>query len=607
MAIHLDLSQIEVSPEEIRNSARRLRGMFPEPDLKKYKGPDVLTFDDLKVRTKEQALSTFRPMNIQRMYLETLLGSHWPEDPTGLRGVRDIILKGRQFGLSTLIMALMFIETIQTPYTTTVVIAHDAPTTEKMFQTVKRFYNHLPADKKPATQYNNKRELYWPELESSFYVGQAGSVHFGAGTTINMVHASEVPRWPEARKLMDAIMEAVPIHGSIFIESTALGMGNYFETEWKRAEEGESVFEPRFFRWTDHEEYRIDLAEYERNGWTVPKAAMDYLREGPDKEERVIQETYGLDEGQMMWMAWKKRQLRDKFPQEYPFTPEEAFISTGQPYFDLGYLTSLNRVLKETSKPISDPAIPSWFDNLHKHREDLLVWEYPRRDRFYVIGADPAEGINDEGDHDYCSADVLDVFTGSQVAHYHARVDVNEFGLLLAELGWWYGTALLCVERNNHGHAVLNAIIHQAEYPQMDETKSGGLYLHTEFDKATNTPGKKPGWPTYRPSKNFALDLTATALDERTLVLNCQGTVGELMRYVKLPAGKSGGAEGSHDDRVSSLMLAVAMLHLRPAYHGDYVAGGEMRISDYAGATISAGGVSRDFTPPMSPFKKLGR
>jgi len=612
-----DLAQYGVTIDDIRGTARKLTTMFPSDETNRYRGPDVITFNDLKIRTKEQGLVTFRPRKIQQNYLDTLFGGRgWEQDPTGLRGVRDIILKGRQFGMSTLLMALYFIETIQTPYTNTVIIAHDAPTTERMFQTVHRFYHHLPADKKPSTQYENKRELYWPELDSSFYVGQAGSVNFGAGMTINNVHCSELPRWPNAKLLMDSIMESVPAGGNITLESTALGVGNYFQQEWELAEEGEGAFTPRFFCWIDHEEYRINLKDYQERKIAPPKAALDYLREGPTKEEAEIKETFKLDDEQMMWMVSKRKSLREKFPQEYPFTPEEAFISTGQPYFDLPYLVNLNRVLRRSDfDPMEEPPIPRHYRKLieaerteiAEQKSLLMVWEPPRRDRLYVIGADPAEGINDEGDHDFCSVDVLDTFTRTQVAHFHGRWGTHEFGLMLAELGWWYNTALLCVERNNHGHAVLDALIHKAFYPFMDETREGGLYLHEEFDKKTNKLGNRPGWPTYRPQKNLALDFLAQDLEERNLNINCRGTVAQLMRFVKLPNGKAGGAEDSHDDRVTSLALAVAMLHLRPAHIGSYVVGGARQPEVLSGGMVLSGGVKREFFAPGGAIAGLRR
>lgn len=146
------------------------------------------TLADLRIRTKDRQVVPFAPNAVQAAYLDTLCPD-WRTTPIRLEGHREILLKARQFGFSTLILALLFLDTVNTPNTQTVVIAHDADSTERLFQMVHRFYQHLPADRRPATKYSSRRELAFRDTDSYFYVGTAGSSGYGRGGTINNVHA----------------------------------------------------------------------------------------------------------------------------------------------------------------------------------------------------------------------------------------------------------------------------------------------------------------------------------------------------------------------------------------------------------------------------------
>lgn len=585
----------------IRQGAAALTQLYPEEDAKRVTKSAILRLSDLSIRTKESgSLVRLHPNKIQRAYLDEIL-PNWEEDPTGLRGLREIILKGRQFGFSTLLMALLFIETVQTPYTTTVVIAHDGPTTIKMFETIRRFYNHLPEDKKPVSKYDSKRELYWPEVDSSMIVGQAGSVSFGAGLTINHVLASEVPRWPDAETLMGALQEAVPDSGNIWMESTAKGYGNYFQKQWDLAYvQHDSAYTPRFFCWTDFPAYRINLEDYRQRKMELPQVAVDYFKNGPSEEDRKLQTLYHLDDEQLIWYRWKKQTLRDAIVEQYPFTPEEAFMASGTPYFDNSFLIPLSKAMASTEfDPLEAYAIPPAFSRLEEHRHSLEIFELPRPDRFYALAGDPAEGLNESGDHDYASAHIFDTYTWREVAHFHARVDPHVFGLVLADLGWWYRYALLGVERNNHGHSTINTLLNTCEYGRMDDAKVGGLYCHEEYDQVKKKRSLVPGWPTTPKTKYLALDFLKESLYDNTLFIRSRATVQEMITLRKKDRGRVGAEKGSHDDRVTSLSIIAALLHLRPRAMDHPAVGGQVYgvVTDsYAAGSMIA---------PTTPDKRL--
>lgn len=497
------------------------------------------------IRTKDKRLVPFEPNAVQRRYLEMLDPGWESRGYPNLDGKREIILKARQFGFSTLIAAAFFCDVLNSPNSEAAVISHDAKSTDKLFAMIRRMWENLPDDVRPSAKYASRSEFYWPEIGSSYYVGTAGTRSFGRGTTLNRLHGSEVSSWPNAEELVAGLMEAVPMSGTIFLESTAKGLGNYYHEEYTAAQEGESVFVPRFFAWFEHDEYRVPVTD-----------GLELTETGANLKER-----FGLDDAQVAFYQGKAKALRGKVVQEYPSDAEEAFLSSGDPVFDRARLNEMKTACRDAGAV----EAPAAFSTLAKFRPSLKVWTMPQAGRRYVIGADPAEGIKAKGaDRDFSSLHVLDAETWEVVAVLHGRIEPHWFGLCAAELGRWYGTALLVIERNNHGHAVLSAAIHTAGYPLMGDVAWGGVYTHEEFDERKRMTARRPGWPTTVKTKAYAVDCLNEAISDGDLAVCDLATIGELMRFVHLPGGKMGGESGSHDDRATSLAMAVVGLRARP-------------------------------------------
>lgn len=504
-------------------------------------------FSDLLIRTKRRLNAQFTPNPVQASYLRSL-DPNWSGEVPKLRGLRSLILKARQQGFSTLIEALFFLDTISTPNTNTLVIAHDRESTQKIFRMVQYFYKHLPHDQRPETQYANRYEYYWPKLNSSFSVGTAGSSHGGRGGTINNLHGTEVAFWSNPEDILAGLMESVPEDGNVVLESTANGVGTWHHELWLEAEQGRGNYKAFFSPWFAHDEYVREVPP----GFELTDV------------EHELKARHRLSDEQIAWHRWKANDLKRKMPQEHPSTPEEAFLSSGNPYFNRGLLQSRIDFLRSNPAPVCE--VPAGHVRLRALQPgELTVFAVPESGKVYAIGADPAEGLNAKGtDHDYCSADVFEASTGEQVASLHGRWSPREFGLILAELGFWYNTALMAIERNNHGHAVLDAAIYEAGYPQQVDTEGLGMYMHQEFDANKIPTTRRPGFPTTPKTKAMADDDLAAVIENCEILINHVPTLQELMRYVKLPGGKAGGDGGTHDDRVRSVALAQQMMKLRP-------------------------------------------
>jgi hypothetical protein len=167
----------------------------------------------------------------------------------------------------------------------------------------------------------------------------------------------------------------------------------------------------------------------------------------------------------------------------------------------------------------------------------LTIWLPVQARREYVIGVDPAGG-GVEGD--YSCAEVIDRLLGAQCAELHGHWPPREFARKLAELGKEYNTALLAVERNNHGHGVL-ACLRTLDYPCVFVQKG------------------QDGWLTSAVSRPAMIENLASALMEEPRLLRSPRLLNECRTFVRYADGNTGAAAGTHDDCVMALAIAWAV------------------------------------------------
>lgn len=258
---------------------------------------------------------------VQDKYLK-MMNEEYPDQ----EGVREIILKARQQGFSSFILAMFTVDFLVRDYSVSICISHRRDSTELLFKKV-RFYLESYLKKRAEETgkvytedtlkswlgSDNKGMITNATNHATFYIGTAGAKVGGRGGSARNVHFSEAAFYQDtemlkASEMILATAQQVPQgRGMIFIESTANGEGNFYHAEWERASEGRSVYKPRFFGW---------------------------------------QEFYSED-----WVLEKRKEFPNEklAGQEYPYTPEEAFITSGSPYFDAAIL---NKMLDVKAVPV---------------------------------------------------------------------------------------------------------------------------------------------------------------------------------------------------------------------------------------------------------------
>lgn len=442
------------------------------------------------------------------------------------RTSRNIILKARQTGMTTYIAARFFLETITRPGTVSMQVAHSLESAQQIFRIVYRFLDHVFEGTRKDLQITraNVRELAFGKLDSRYIVDTAGNRNAGRGLTIHNLHASEVALWPgDPQETMAALLAAVPPGGQVDLESTPNGAGGYFYAEWLRAKAGEG-FTPHFVPWWFEEAYQTPLVR-------------DESLHPLDDVELLLREKHKLSLEQIKYRRQMRAQFAGQAPQEYAESEAECFLLSGRPVFEIAVIEDRLRQIVEPLRRTENGA--------------ELLWYLPEPGRAYIIGADVAEG-KDKGD--YSAAVVVDAAQGLQCAEWNGKQSMHEFAQTLDRLGRRYNNALIAVERNNQGHAVLEALKHSCHYPRM--------YRHTSA--ADGAGGAQLGWPTNEHTKPMAVQVLAamlraapTAFSSRRLLEQCRG-------YSHNDDGTTSAPPGCHDDLVMAAAIALAVRQLHP-------------------------------------------
>ena len=291
-------------------------------------------------------------------------------------------------------------------------------------------------------------------------------------------------------------------HGGILVAgSSANGHGTMFHNQWLRAESGLSKFVPLFYGWQVHP------------------------RRGPDFIEQARMDANS---------EWELQQ-------EHPTEAHEAFAQSGRWVFNPAVLDE-QKILPGIQHSISMSG-----HLLVDKMGPLRVFEPPEPGRYYVIGADVAQGV---AGGDYTCAQVLRD-DGKQVAVWHGHSDVDLFAAELDLLGRIYNDALVGCESNTPGDGV-NRWLRRCGYPR--------LYRRRDHEKRWEEPEEKLGWHSNKQTKPLAVNTAVKDMREGSLRCHDAETVRELRGFVAVGEGAAMKMEGKpHDDRVDAWCIAAKM------------------------------------------------
>lgn len=287
----------------------------------------------------------------------------------------------------------------------------------------------------------------------------------------------------------------------ILAASTPNGIGNLFHTLWEGSQK-------KGDEWNGWNGERVDW-------WEVPK------RDEKWKNETI--RTLGS---------------RDAFAQEY----ENAFLAAGEIPID----QDVYRMLESSCK---DPEFI--FDD-----GQYIVWDEPNEKKFYAIGVDVGEGLNQNASVIQI-LNITDLTNITQDAVYYTKKQSPyNFAQKLHDILQQWGRPPVLVERNGCGGQVIDSLKMNYGYENIVTWGTRGA-ISNDFKV-----NDKSGIISHQNSKIEAITNMRYYMNEmRVVKLRDTKTLHELKDFIRHPNGTwSGRSANTLDDRVMSLVWAIAVL-----------------------------------------------
>lgn len=492
---------------------------------------------------KNQRTMPFFLNEVQHDFIDTLNKAIEDFNEGRITDISLLVLKGRQQGFTTLVTAYQLSCSILNRNFQGYTLADVSDNAEAIFQNKAKFpYGQLPELLKPTEKFNNRKQLLFELINSSWAVDTA-TKNVGRSRTVNFFHGSECAFWKDGiSPIQAALGEAFTKNCIKIYESTANGYNDY-QKMW---DSGTHI--NCFYEWWRTKEYVIDFRDEEtktaflhdvdvRKGWI-----WDRLRWLRDEKELTAEQL------QWYWNKYDKYLNKDLLKQEYPCTPHEAFLLSGKNVFDTEIL--LNR-LETVQKPIKTGYFLYDYDGLKisnirwisDKNGYIKIYQVPNVPEMteYCIGGD----TSGEGS-DFFTGHVLNAKTGEQVAVLRHQFDSDQYAKQMYCLGKYYKDALIGIEANFDSFPIME--LQRLGYPKQ--------YTREAQDTYTGKTEKRFGFKTTSLTRPTIISKLIEIVREHCNTINDSDTLEELLTIIRNEKGRIEAPEGGHDDMMMGLAIA---------------------------------------------------
>ena len=492
---------------------------------------------------KNQKTMPFFFNDVQRDFIDRVNQAIEDFESGLIADISLIVLKGRQQGFTTLVTAYQLACSMLNRNFQGYTLADKSDNAEAIFQNKAKFtYSQLPEAIKPTEKYNNRKQLLFEKINSSWAVDTA-TKDVGRSRTVNFFHGSECAFWQYGiAPVQGALGEAFTKNCIKIYESTANGY-NDFQKMWDSG-----VHINCFYEWWRTKEYVIPFrnedirAEFLKN--------IDTRKDWIWERLRWLRDEIGLAAEQLYWY-WNKYDKyldKDLIKQEYPCTPREAFLLSGKNVFDteviLDRLTRLPKPIKVGYFTYDYNGLQisniRWVDDKNGF---IKLYTLPKQIAFteFCIGGDTA------GDgSDYFTAHVLDAKSGIQVAHLKHQFDADQYTRQMYCLGKYYRDALIGIEANFDSYPI-------RELQRLGYQKQ---YVREVQDSYTGKKEKRFGFKTTSLTRPTIISRLIEVVREHCDTICDKDTLEELLTIVRNEKGRIEAPEGGHDDDMMGLAIA---------------------------------------------------
>lgn len=508
------------------------------------KSPEKLIELVFIVVDKKQKTMPFFLNAVQHEFIDTLNKAIEDFGKGLITDISLLVLKGRQQGFTTLVTAYQLSCSILNRNFQGFTLADKSDNSEAIFQNKAKFpYGQLPEVLKPTEKFNNRKQLLFEKINSSWAVDTA-TKDVGRSRTVNFFHGSECAFWKDGiSPIQAALGEAFTKNCIKIYESTANGYNDY-KTMWDSG-----VHINCFYEWWKTPEYRV--------GFYNEEVLQDFLHQIDTKNDwiyerlRWLRDDKHLDNEQLYWYFNKYEKYIDKdlIKQEYPCTPHEAFLLSGKTVFDIAVILSR---IEHVPKPMKVGYFTYDYDGLRirniKWVNDrngyIRIYQVPNSPRMtkYCIGGDTAGDASD-----FFTAHVLDARTGEQVAVMKHQFDADQYAKQMYCLGKYYKDALIGIEANFDS------------YPLKELQRLGysNQYVRAAQDTYTGKMEKRFGFKTTSLTRPIIISRLIEIVREHCDTINDKETLEELLTIVRNEKnGRIEAPQGGHDDMMMGLAIA---------------------------------------------------
>lgn len=499
--------------------------------------------------------------------------------------IRMNVLKARQIGYSTFIAGVFFIVGMFTPNYKVGIVADIKEHAENVFEKYQYFYDHLddsnpnrakieefernnkgrthPLSYKPALKAQRGQQLLQTKAGNSTIEVVVAGESSGRSTSYHLLHLTECAFFPNLKVTLNGLLETVSSknkNSMIFLETTANGFNEY-KDRWDKDITGKTSYDAVFTPWYTNPDYVDD--EYQEY----------FLKNGTEKELPLLEEwlyekqqAYKLTNAQIMWYWQKYQDKGDKGMtlQEYPFSPVDAFLTTGNCIFDaelvakrkeevVKLLPDVEQGIFTYEKFFSQDGSVIELKNAgfrHVRNGDIKIYEKPFPTHPYVGICDPNNGGSDDS-----AIQIIDNYTLKQVAVLKTNeMSLDRVAYQFYLLGKMYNWALLSSEMNL-GKSVMEYLL-KLHYPKIYITQQ------SQFDDYKQGISRKYGHTTTKANRQWMIDSFEIAFKENPRMVSDYDTLSQMETFQTVEhvdkrghiTRKDEATGGNHDDLVTSFM-----------------------------------------------------
>ena len=483
----------------------------------------------------------FDPFKLTHRLQATLLAYFSNPPKTEHNQTKWLTLLGyRQAGKSLTAELCAYSKTAYTPGWDHVCIADTKSRAEYLHQRVHFCHARWPeAIRSPTVPNREVRQLTFSEITGGkmrVLSGESGAV--GIGQSPDSFHGSELPYWANAGEQFTLIYPSMinRDHSLMVLESTPAPMdapsSEWWHDQCRDAKRGISRNLYAFFPYWDSKLNRRPWPEGSELHLEEIRLLERYGHLGLEKENLAFRRL-------MLDIDPEIRRNPDLFGVYYPFDDVTCWVATSNSVIHPSLLTR-HRAAK----------LAEWVGPYQEY-------ERPQVGAVYVIGVDPAGYAA----RDHAAFQVLKVYDGewTQVACFADHTEPIPFSKKILEVGRRYNNALIAVESNGVGAAVLALL---------EEMECKNLYYEKPY---------RPGIAATSKSVDQMLSWLQEGLRDE-LILHDADTVDQLTSYKhdkrveraasnEILYGKGAGKRRRnrhHWDKISALQMAVAAARRAP-------------------------------------------